>query len=188
MAQAAREIEGIELPPAGTYALDVTHTAVEFSARHMLTKTRGRFTEFSGTIQVGDTPEDSSVRVEIQAASVQTNMDKRDEHLKSGDFLEVEKYPTLTFTSTGVRHTGGAGFELDGDLTIKDVTRPVTLKGEYEGWGPDMQGDPMFSATAKAAIDREDWDITWNMVVETGGLLVSKKVELEFDVEAHKVS
>ena len=188
MAQAAREIEGVELPPAGTYALDVTHTAVEFSARHMLTKTRGRFTEFSGTIEVGDTPEESSVQVEIQAASVQTNMDKRDEHLKSGDFLEVEKYPTLTFTSTGVRHTGGAGFELDGDLTIKDVTRPVTLTGEYEGWGPDMQGNAMFSATAKAAIDREDWDITWNMVVETGGLLVSKKVELEFDVEAHKVS
>ena len=188
MAQAAREIEGIELPPAGTYELDVTHTAVEFSARHMLTRTRGRFTEFSGTIEVGETPEDSNVQVEIKAASVQTNMDKRDEHLKSGDFLEIEKYPVLTFTSTGVRPTGGTGFELDGDLTIKDVTRPVTLTGEYEGWGPDMQGNPMFSASAKAAIDREDWDITWNMVVETGGLLVSKKVELEFDVEAHKVS
>ena len=187
MGQAAREVEGIELPPAGTYALDVTHTAVEFSARHMLTKTRGRFTEFSGTIEVGDTPADSSVRVEIQAASVQTNTVKRDEHLKSGDFLDSEKYPVLTFTSTGVRHTGGTSFELDGDLTIKDVTRPVTLTGEYEGWGPDMQGDPMFSASATAAIDREDWGITWNMAVETGGLLVSKKVELEFEVEAHKV-
>jgi polyisoprenoid-binding protein YceI len=187
MAQEARAIEGIELPPAGRYELDVAHTAVEFSARHMLTKTRGRFTEFSGTIEVGETPEDSSVQVEIQAASVQTNMEKRDEHLKSGDFLEIEKYPVLTFKSTGVRHTGDTSFELDGDLTIKGVTKPVTLTGEYEGWGPDMQGNPMFSASAKAAIDREDWDITWNMVVETGGLLVSKKVELEFDVEAHKV-
>ena len=106
MAQPARTVGEVTLPEPGTYGLDVAHTAVEFVARHMLTKVRGRFTEFSGTIEVADRPEDSSVAVEIKTASIQTDTGKRDEHLKSGDFLLIEEYPVITFTSTAVRPTG----------------------------------------------------------------------------------
>lgn len=187
MAQAVREIEGVELPPAGRYELDSTHTQVEFVARHMLTKLRGRFTAFDGTLIVGDTLEDSSVEVVIQAASVQTNEGRRDEHLRGADFFQVETYPVLAFTSTGVRHLGGNAFELDGDLTIKATTRPVTLRGEFLGWGQDPYGNTVFSASVATEIDREDWDLTWNVAVETGGFLVGKKVGIEIDVEARKV-
>src|SRR6266511_4177506 len=103
------------------------------------------------------------------------------------DFLEIEKHPVLAFRSTAVRPTGGTSFELDGDLTIKDITRPVTLCGEFLGWGPNMQGEPMLAASAKTTIDREDWGMTWNMAVEAGGFLVGKKVDLEIEVEAHRV-
>jgi polyisoprenoid-binding protein YceI len=189
MAQTTREVDGVTLPVAGTYELDVAHTAVEFVARHMLSKVRGRFTDFSGTIDVAERPEDSSVAVEITTASIQTDTGKRDEHLKSGDFLLIEEYPLITFTSTAVRPTGGTSFELDGDLTIKDVTKSVTLTGEFLGAGPGMDGEtPMLAATAKTTIEREDWGVNWNMAVETGGFLVSKKVDLEIEVEAHKVA
>jgi polyisoprenoid-binding protein YceI len=182
-----REYEGVSVPPAGTYELDPAHTVVGFVARHMLSKVRGQFTEFTGTIQVGESPQDSAVDVEVKTGSITTHTEKRDEHLMSGDFLEIEKHPVLTFKSTAVRPTGGASFELEGDLTIKGITRPVTLSGEFLGWGPNMQGEPMLAASAKTTIDREDWDMTWNMAVETGGFLVSKKVDLEIEVEAHRV-
>jgi polyisoprenoid-binding protein YceI len=188
MVQTIREVEGAALPVTGMYELDLAHTAVEFVAWHMLTKVRGRFTEFSGTIEVADRPEDSSVAVEIKTASIQTDTARRDEHLKDGDFLLVEEYPQITFTSTAVRPTGGTSFELDGDLTIKDVTKSVTLAGEFLGAGPGMDGTPMLAATARTTIEREDWGVNWNMAVETGGFLVSKKVDLEIEVEAHKVA
>ena len=188
MAQEGRVVEGVELPPTGTYELDLAHTSVELVARHMLTKVRGRFTEFSGSIEVAERPEDSTVVVEIKTASIQTDTEKRDEHLRSEDFLLIEEYPLITFTSTAVRPTGGTSFELDGDLTIKDVTKPVTLTGEFLGTGPGMDGvTPLLAATARTTIEREDWGVSWNMVVETGGFLVSKKVEIEIEVEAHKV-
>lgn len=187
MAVAVRELEGISLPPVGTYELDVTHTQVEFVARHMLTKMRGRFVEFEGTVVVGERPEDSSVEVEIKTDSVQTNQEQRDEHLKGEDFFEVENYPLMTFKSTAVRHTGGNTFDLVGDLTIKDTTKPVTLKGEFLGWGQDPYDNTVLSASAKTEISREDWDLTWNVAVETGGFLVGKKVGLEIEVEARRV-
>src|SRR5438477_5840795 len=187
-AQQGREYRGVSIPPVGMYELDRTHTVVGFVARHMLSKVRGQFTEFTGTIEVGDSPEDSRVEVEVKTESITTHTEKRDQHLMSGDFLEIEKYPVLTFTSTAVRPTGGSSFELDGDLTIKDITRRVTLAGEFLGWGPDMDGKPMFAASAKTTIDREDWGMTWNMAVEAGGFLVGKKVDLEIEVEAHRVS
>jgi polyisoprenoid-binding protein YceI len=179
--------QGVSIPPAGRFELDPTHTLVGFVARHMLSKVRGQFTGFSGTIEVGDSPEDSSVVVEVKTESITTHTEKRDQHLMSGDFLEIEKYPVLTFKSTAVRPTDGNSFELDGDLTIKDITRPVTLTGEFLGWGPNMEGKPMFAASAKTTIDREDWGMTWNMAVEAGGFLVGKKVDLEIEVEAHRV-
>jgi polyisoprenoid-binding protein YceI len=191
MAQAevqGREYEGVSIPPAGTYELDAVHTVVGFVARHMLSKVRGQFTEFSGTIEVGDSAEDSHVEVEVKTGSITTHTEKRDQHLMSSDFFEIEKHPVLTFKSTAVRPTGGTSFELDGDLTIKDITRPVVLSGEFLGWGPNMQGEPMLAASAKTTIDREDWDMTWNMAVETGGFLVGKKVDLEIEVEAHRLA
>jgi len=183
-----QEYQGVSIPPAGRYQLDVTHTVVGFVARHMLSRVRGQFTEFTGTIEVGESPEDSRVDVEVKTHSITTHTEKRDQHLMSGDFLEIEKHPVLTFTSTAVRPTGGTSFELDGDLTIKDITRPVTLSGEFLGWGPNMEGKPMLAASAKTTIDREDWGMTWNMAVEAGGFLVGKKVDLEIEVEAHRVS
>lgn len=182
--EAPRMVDGIELPPAGTYAFDKAHTQVEFVARHMLTKTRGRFTEFDGQIVIGEGPEDSHVEVEIDAASIQTNQQMRDDHLGSGDFLEIEKYPKLTFKSTGVRLTGGNTFQLVGDLTIKDITREVVLDAEFDGSGPGLHGGTLAAFSARTEIDREDWDMTWNVVVETGGLLVGKTVQIEIAVEA----
>ena len=183
-----REYQGVSIPPVGRYELDVTHTVVGFVARHMLSKVRGQFTEFTGTIEVGDSPQDSHLDVEVKTGSITTHTEKRDQHLMSGDFLEIEKHPALTFRSTAVRPTGGTSFELDGDLTIKDITRPVILSGEFLGWGPDMEGEPMLAASAKTTIDREDWGMTWNMAVEAGGFLVGKKVDIEIEVEAHRVS
>ena len=184
MAQTASEIRSTtQLPPAGTYDLDVTHTQLEFVARHMLSKVRGRFTDVSGVVVIGDVPKTSSVQVEAKTASITTHTEQRDQHLKSPDFLNVEEHPSLAFTSTGVRVVGDTGFELDGDLTIRGVTRPVTLKGEYLGLSKSPYGKTVFAATAATSIEREDWDMTWNVAIETGGWLVSKKVDIEIEVE-----
>jgi len=187
MAQAAQEITGVSYPPAGTYELDHSHTEVSFVARHMLTKIRGRFTEFSGSIEVGETPESSSAQVDVQTGSVQTNFEQRDNHLKSADFFESDEYPVMSFRSTAVRHTGDTSFELDGDLTIKDVTKAITLKGEFNGWGKDPMDNTKIFAEASTTVEREEWDLTWNVAVETGGFLVGKKVDIVIDVEAVKV-
>lgn len=178
------EMESITLPPAGTYVFDKAHTEIGFVGRHMISKVRGRFTEFDGTIVIGETPQDSRVEVEIDATSITTSQDMRDDHLRGGDFLEAETYPKLTFKSTEVRLTGGNRFELVGDLTIKDVTREVVLDAEFLGSGPGLQGGTLAAFSAKTEIEREDWDMTWNVAVETGGLLVGKKVQIEIDVEA----
>jgi polyisoprenoid-binding protein YceI len=177
-------MESITLPPAGTYVFDKAHTEIGFVGRHMISKVRGRFTEFDGTIVIGETPQDSRVEVEIDATSITTSQDMRDDHLRGGDFLEAETYPKLTFKSTDVRLTGGNRFKLVGDLTIKDVTREVVLDAEFLGSGPGLQGGTLAAFSAKTEIEREDWDMTWNVAVETGGLLVGKKVQIEIDVEA----
>ena len=187
MARAVEDVERIQAPPAGRYELDPAHTAVEFVARHILTKVPGRFTDFSGWVEVADDPADSRLEVEVKTTSIQTNTDQRDEHLKSDDFLNVATWPVMTFRSTAVRHTGGVGFEIDGELTIRDVTRPITLTGEYLGTETNPYGKTVLAATARATLEREDWNVSWNMVLETGGFLVSKKVDLEIEVEALKV-
>ncbi len=184
MSQAVREIEGRVLPAPGVWELDPKHTTVEWVARHVLTKVRGRFGKVAGTIHVEEVPERSWVEVEIDAASIDSNTPDRDNHLRSADFLEVEKYPKLTFRSTALRPTGPNTFELDGDLTIKDVTRPVTLEVEYLGVNDSPWGTKLAGFSARTEIDREDWGMTWNVVIETGGLLVSKKVQIELEIEA----
>lgn len=184
MAQAAQQVSTVEAPPAGRYELDPAHTVVEFVARHMLSKVRGRFTDFSGWIEIAEDPAASHAEVEIQAASIQTNQEMRDGHLRSPDFLDVETYPALRFVAGEVRITGERGFELDGELTIRDVTRPVTLMGEYLGREIDPYGQSVIAFTAATTIDREAWGMTWNQALETGGLLLSKKVDIELEVEA----
>jgi len=184
----AVEIEGVraQLPPAGNWAFDKAHTVVGFTARHMLTKVHGRFTAFDGEVRIAERPEDSSVKVEIQTASVSTDNEQRDGHLRSGDFFETEAYPTITFVSTAVRPLGSETFELDGMLTIKDVSKPVTLRATFDGWGPGMQeGTTLAAFSAGTTIDREDWGLTWNVAVETGGFLVSKKIDIEIEAELH---
>lgn len=182
-----REYQGVKIPEAGTYALDPAHTTVEFVGRHlMITKVRGRFTEFTGEIVVGENPQDSAVNVTIQTASVDSSDDKRDGHLRGEDFLDVEKYPTMTFRSTSVDVGSDGTAKVTGDLTVKDVTRPVTLDVEFEGAEADPWGGQRLGFSATAEIDREDWGLTWNVALETGGMLVGKKIRLEFNVQAVK--
>jgi len=181
-----REHEGVSIPPAGTYRIDPAHTSVEFVARHMLSKVRGSFRKFSGQVTVGETPEASSVIVDIDTASVTTGNEQRDAHLHSSDFFEVESHPKMTFTSTAFRPTGGTAFELDGELSVRGVTRPVTLTGEFLGWGKDGFGNDRLFAEARTRVNREDWGLLWNMAVELTGVLLAKEVDLELQVQAFK--
>jgi polyisoprenoid-binding protein YceI len=176
---------GVEALQAGTWKLDPAHTTAAFVARHVLTKVRGRFNTLSGEVHIDEDPTKSRVEVQLDAASIETNSQDRDDHLRSPDFLDVETYPTLMFRSNEVRPTGDNRFELVGDLTIKDVTREVVLDAAFEGVSPDPFGNTIAAFTAKGEIDREDWGMTWNVAIETGGMLVGKKVQLEIDAEAH---
>lgn len=176
----------VELPPAGTYRFDPNHTSVAFVGRHlMITKVRGTFRAFDGTVEIADAPERSGVTVEIDAASLDTGLAMRDDHLRSPDFLDVEAHPTITFRSTRVELTGSDTFDLHGDLTIRDTTKPVTLHASYSGTG-SMDGDVRAGFDAYADIDREDWGMTWNQALEAGGFMVSKKVRIELVVQLVK--
>lgn len=172
----------------GTWDLDPSHTIVGFSARHaMVTKVRGRFSDFSGSIDIdGADPAKSSTSVTIETASLSTNNDDRDTHVRSADFLDVEKFPTMSFTSTGVKATGDNEFTLTGDLTIKDVTRPVELAVTLTGVSGDPWGGTRIGFEAATEISRKDFGLTWNVALETGGVLVSDKIKIEIDVEAVK--
>jgi polyisoprenoid-binding protein YceI len=181
-----RTYEGVSIPPVGTYEIDPAHTSLEFVARHMLTKVRGRFTEFAGRVTVGDTPETSSVELDVDTASITTGNEQRDAHLHSSDFFEVDAHPKMTYRSTAFRPTGGTSFELDGELSVKGVTRPITLTGEFLGWGVDAWGNDRLFAEAKTRVNREDWGLLWNMAVELTGVLVGRDVDLEFEVQAFK--
>jgi polyisoprenoid-binding protein YceI len=178
-------IDGIEAPPAGEWQLDAAHTGVSFVARHMMvTKVRGHFSDLAGTIHVAERPEDSWVEVAIKTASIDTGNEMRDNHLKSADFLDVEKWPELTFKSSKIELTGGNRLRVHGNLTIRTVTRPVLLEGEYEGSIADLRGGTRIAFSARTEIDREDFGITWNVVLESGGVLVSRKVQIELEVAA----
>lgn len=169
----------------GTWDIDRDHSNVEFVARHLLSKVRGRFSEFSGVITVAPDPAGSRVEVTIDAASIDTNHADRDGHLRGTDFLDVERFPALTFVSTAVRERAEPGlYEVDGELTIRDVTRPVTLEAEFLGWSDDPWGGKRAGFSAATEIDREEFGANWNVVLETGGLLLSKTVRIELEVEA----
>ena len=174
-------------PAAGVYEIDTAHSMVEFVSRHlMVTKVRGRFTDFSGTITVGESPEESAVEVTIDAASIDTGDEKRDGHLRSADFLDVENHPTLEFRSTAVEAIDDERLLVTGDLTIRGVTRPVTLDATCDGEFSDPRGGRRVGFSATTEVDREDWGLTWNVALETGGVLVSKKLTFELEIQAVK--
>ena len=172
----------------GSYTLDPTHTRIGFVARHaMVTKVRGSFNEFDGTAVVdGDNPANSTARVVIQAASIDTRNADRDAHLRSNDFLAMDEYPQITFVSTSVVPVDETTFEVSGDLTIKDVTKPVTVPFTFEGAAQDPFGNQRIGFEGSVTISRKDYGITWNAALETGGVLVSDKIVLEFEVSAVK--
>ncbi|SCL16151.1 Polyisoprenoid-binding protein YceI [Micromonospora rhizosphaerae] len=180
-----RDWNGLTIPAAGTYLLDAAHKRVGFVARHMMvSKVRGEFGDATATITVAEDPMQSSVTATIQAASIHTAMADRDAHLRSGDFLDVEAFPTLEFRSTGVKSWNGNQFILSGELTIKDVTRPVDLEVEFEGVGRSPFGQDIFGFSASTEIDREAFGLTWNVALERGGVLVGKKIKIEIEGEA----
>lgn len=184
-----RTLDGVEIPAAGSWEIDAVHSQVGFTVRHlMIAKVRGRFTGFSGTLEVGSDPLASSVQVRIDASSITTSEDKRDAHLRSPDFFDVESHPELLFTGTTVRKTGKRTFALDGELTIRGTTLPVTLEAELEGIAADPWGGERVAFTARTEIDRDDFGLGWNQVLETGGVLVGKTVKIELEIEAVKAA
>jgi len=170
----------------GEYVLDPAHTRIGFVARHaMVTKVRGAFNEFTGAVHIdGMNPHLSSVEVTIEVAGIDTRNADRDAHLRSNDFLQMDEYPRITFRSTGVTWTGEDGFDVTGDLTIKDVTRQVTVPFVFEGQATDPYGNVRIGFEGSTTINRKDFGVTWNAALETGGVLVSDKVVLEFEVSA----
>ena len=182
---AIRTVDGAEVPAAGTYALDVSHSQVGFAVRHMMvSKVRGRFSDFAGTIEIAENPLESSVSVEIKTASIDTRDEQRDGHLRSGDFFDAEAWPAISYQSRSVRPAGNGRYVVEGDLTIKGVSRPVELELTFEGGGTDPWGGVRIGFSASAEIDREAFGLTWNQALETGGVVVGKKVAIEIEAEA----
>ena len=181
---ATRLADGAELPAAGRWKIDPGHTELAFVGRHfMLTKVRGRFTGLSGVIEMAEEPGATAVEVTIDMASVESGSQARDEHLRSADFFDVAQHPLGTFSGHAADWRGTRGL-LTGQLTLRDVTRPVTLRAEYLGYAADPWGGHRAVFTAAGTIDREDWGLTWNLPLDGGGLLVSKEIRIEIELEA----
>ncbi|WP_214415598.1 YceI family protein [Sphaerisporangium fuscum] len=180
-----RTWEGLTIPTTGTFDLDVAHTRIGFVAKHMMvSKVRGYFGDFSGSVTIAENPLESSAEVTIKTASIETGNLDRDNHLKGDDFLSAEKFPEITFRSTKVVSHSGDELVVLGDLTIRDVTKEVTLKVEYGGAGTNPWGAELFGYSIETEIDREEFGLTWNVALETGGVLVGKKIKIEIEGEA----
>jgi polyisoprenoid-binding protein YceI len=169
---------------AGSWTIDPVHSEVGFSVRHMMvSKVRGRFTNFSGRIVTGADPLDSSVTAEIDLTSIDTGNAQRDAHIRSADFFEVETYPTMTYRSTGIRRDSD-GYVVDGQLTLKDVTKDVPLRLELGGFGPDAYGGTRVGFTATTEINRREFGVNFNAALETGGAVVADRVTIQLEIEA----
>ena len=169
---------------AGTWTIDPVHSEVGFSARHMMvSKVRGKFNAFSGDIVTGESPVDSSVTATIDLSSVDTGNPDRDNHIRSADFFDVDAHKTMTYRSTGVR-VDRDGYVLDGELTLKGVTKPISLRLELGGFGPDPYGRTRAGFTATGELKRSDFGVDFNAVLETGGVVVSDKVAIQLEIEA----
>jgi polyisoprenoid-binding protein YceI len=173
---------------ADTYQFDKAHTTVGFQVRHVVTNVGGRFHDFSGTILVDrDRPESSSVEFTIQAASIDTSEPKRDEHLKSADFFDVANQPTIVFKSTSVKPTAKDAYEVTGSLTMRGVTKQVTLPVTFLGEGKDPWGNEKIGFEIATTLNRKDYGINWNKALDQGGFLVGDEVKVQISVEANKV-
>jgi polyisoprenoid-binding protein YceI len=174
------------LPKVGTYTIDPAHTDVGFVARHLVgTKVRGRFTDVEGSFTVADKPEDSTLQATVQAASIFTGQQQRDDHLRTNDFLDVPNFPTLTLVSTGLRRVDDSNWVLTGDLTIRGVTKSVDFDLEFLGEGASMQeGKTVVAFSASATIDRRDFGVSFNHSLLDGSVVVGNKVVIEIEVEA----
>lgn len=176
------------LPQVGRWEIDPEHTSAEFVARHlMVTKVRGVFGAVTGYIDVAENPEESQVEIVIEAASISTGSEDRDIHVKSEDFFDVGVYPEIRFVSTAVQPSGGS-WKLTGDLTIKDVTKPIILDFEFHGVTDDPWGNSKATFSASTAVMREEWGLNWNVALDSGGVLVSKKIVIEIEVQASLAS
>ena len=179
----------LTLTPAdlsGSYAIDAAHSRIGFVARHaMVTKVRGAFTDFEGTatLDFAD-PAKSTAEIVIEVASIDTRQAQRDEHLRTNDFFDAATFPQITFRATRVEHVGGDDYRLTGDLTIKGVTKPVSVDFEYSGAAKDPYGNVRLGFEGKTTINRSDFGVTFNAALETGGVLVSEKIALEFEISA----
>lgn len=183
----------LEVDPAlakltGDYVIDPAHTSIGFTVRHaMVTNVRGSFAEHEGTLHLdGADPARSTAAIDVKIASVDTGIADRDGHLRSGDFFDAETFPLMTFRSTSAAQTGGDTYRIDGELTIKDVTRPLSIDLEFNGSATDVYGNERVGFEGSAEILRSDWGLTWNAALETGGVMVSDKVKLTFDISAIK--
>jgi polyisoprenoid-binding protein YceI len=166
--------------PAGTFTIDASHSRVGFSARHaMVTKVRGSFNDYSGSAVVADGA--ATITIEINAASIDTRSADRDGHLQSPDFFDVANFPKITFVSTSVKDSGSDKIVVEGNLTIKDVTKPLSITFEYTGTATDPFGNARFGFEGESEINRKDFGLTWNAALETGGILVSENIKLEFE-------
>jgi polyisoprenoid-binding protein YceI len=171
---------------AATWNIDPVHSEVGFSVRHMMvSKVRGRFTKFSGQLVTADNPLQSSVTAEIDLTSINTGQEQRDQHIQSADFFEVETYPTMTYKSTGIRVEDGE-YILDGDLTLKGVTKNVPLRLELQGFGEDPYGGYRAGFTATGELNRRDFNVNFNAPMQNGGVVVADKIQLHLEIEAVK--
>ena len=169
--------------PAGTFNIDPSHSRIGFSARHaMVTKVRGAFNEYTGAATVANGA--ASLQVEISAGSIDTRSADRDGHLQSPDFFDVATFPKIKFESTSVKDSGSENIVVEGNLTIKDVTKPIAITFEYTGTATDPFGNARFGFEGSAEINRKDYGLTWNAALETGGILVSENIKLEFEISA----
>lgn len=168
-----------------TFAIDLGHSEAAFEVRHLITKVRGRFTAFDGTITFdAGSPASSSVAFTIQARSIDTSQAQRDEHLRSADFFDVEKFPVLTFTSTAVAARGGDRYDVTGELTIRDVTKTITLPVTYLGAAKDPWGNDKVAFETEITLNRKDYGLNWNAALETGGFLVGDDVKVSLSIQA----
>ncbi|WP_329194131.1 YceI family protein [Streptomyces sp. NBC_01435] len=172
----------------GDYAIDPAHSSIGFTVRHaMVTNVRGTFGEHEGSLKLdGSDPANSTASIDVRIGSVDTGIADRDNHLVSGDFFDAEQFPLMTFRSTRAEQLGGDTYRVTGDLTIKDVTRPLSIDLEFNGSATDVYGNERVGFEGSADILRSDWGLTWNAALETGGVMVSDKVKLNFDISAIK--
>lgn len=180
-----REVNGLQVPPVGTYRIDPAHSRVGFAVRHlMVSKVRGRLDSPVSNFVVAEDPLASSVEVVLDWATVDTGQEKRDTHLKSADFIDVDAFPHIVYRSDEVKHVAGSNWQLAGQLTIKDISRPVVLDLELTGAARDAKGDLRIGFEAGVEIDRRDYGLTWNKALETGGFMVDNAVTITIDIEA----